>query len=74
MDTPTLTLRLDESTNSLMAAARTLAYWVSDDDDLPADTPSEDEAREAVAAVYAAIARIEVIRCELAGQQRAFCD
>jgi hypothetical protein len=65
---------LTHATDRLIGAARTLAYWVGDDDDLPdgVEMPSEEAAQHAVDEARLAIAGIQFIRLDLAGQMGVF--
>jgi hypothetical protein len=65
---------LTHATDRLICSARTLAYWVADDDDLPSgsEVPSEDAAARATWETYEAIAQIQFIRLEIAGQMALF--
>jgi hypothetical protein len=65
---------LTHATDRLICSARTLAYWVADDDDLPdaAEVPSEQSAAHAVGEAYEAIEQIQFIRLEIAGQMALF--
>jgi len=67
---------LTHATDRLILAARTLAFWVSDDDDLPTgcELPSQDDAQDAVGEVHAAVAEIQFIRLEIAGQMALFVE
>ena len=67
---------LTQATDSLIRAARTMAFWLVDDDDLPAgaETPSEESAQRAIGEAYEAIAQIQFIRLEIAGQMALFED
>ena len=67
---------LTHATDQLMCAARTLAYWVSDDDDLPdgVEMPSEESAQQAVDEARQAISNIQFARLEMAGQMALFTD
>jgi hypothetical protein len=65
---------LTHATDRLIYSARTLAFWVADDDDLPAgaELPSEEAAARACLEVYEAIAQIQFARLEIAGQMGLF--
>jgi hypothetical protein len=65
---------LTHATDRLICSARTLAYWVGDDDDLPsgAEVPSYEAAARATWETYEAIAQIQFIRLEIAGQMALF--
>lgn len=65
---------LTHATDRLICSARTLAFWVADDDDLPAgaEMPSEEAAARACWETYEAIAQIQFARLEIAGQMGLF--
>ena len=65
---------LTHATDRLIRAARTLTFWICDDDDLPPDyeLPSQDDVLDAVGEVHASVAEIQFIRLEIAGQMALF--
>lgn len=67
---------LTHATDRLIRAARTLAFWVGDDDDLPSgsEMPSEEDSSRAVGEVCKAITQIQLARLEIAGQMALFED
>lgn len=67
---------LTQATDRLMRAATIMAYWLADDDDLPAgaEMPSEEAMCRAIGEAYEAIAQIRCLRLEIAGQARLFED
>ena len=67
---------LTQATDRLMRAATTMAFWLADDDDLPAgeETLIEEAMRRSIGEAYEAIAQIRYIRLEIAGQARLFED